>query len=187
MKKTLWFAMLCLPLLWAMQQVPLKKMKIGEGISMLMPESFRPMTDEEVVAEYTVYRRPLAMYCDNGQPAHLGINVSASQWQNSDMGMLRNFYRATLLDLYTDIDFAQDTLIVRDGSQFVVFEFTSMVKASEREQAVVETEPIRRYNYIQYTVQQGKVMIFNFNCPARIRSAWAPVAEAMMASVQVKE
>ncbi len=170
----------------ARQKVSFKKTKLSETITLSLPKTFRPMTDDEVVAEYAVYRKPLAMYIDAMNPVHLGVNVSASRWQNSDLAMLKSFYKATLLDLYSDVDFIQEELVKIGDYQFVVFEFTSSVKPTEKEQSIIEVNPIRRYYYLQYTVVEGQVMLFNFNCPIRLQPRWAPVAKEIMQSVDLK-
>ena len=173
------------PVAWA-QSGSFKKEIINEFITVSMPKTFRPMTDDEVVAEYAVYRKPLAMYRDDQAPVHLGVNMSASRWENKDMVILKSFYKATLLDLYSDINFIQDTLITQGDYQYAVFEFTSVVNQTEKEAAIITANPIRKYTYIQYTVANGNVMIFNFSCSIRDQQRWAATAKEIMDSIDIK-
>lgn len=171
---------------WGFQVPSMKKEVVNELITVALPKSFRLMTDDEVVAEYTVYRKPLAMYRDEQAPVHYGVNMSTSRWENKDLVILKSFYKATLLDLYSDIDFSQDTLITRGDYQYAVFEFTSAVKQTEREASIISANPIRRYTYIQYTVVNGNVMVFNFSCTANLEYKWAETAKAMMEGIELK-
>ena len=180
------FALLCTAQTVFAQEVKLKKIAVTEQIGIALPETFRAMTDNEVVAEYTVYRKPLAMYRDDRDPVHLGINMSASRWENKDMVILKSFYKATLLDLYSDIDFIQEELVTQGDYQYAVFEFTSVVRQNDNEESIVASSPIRRYTYIQYTVVNGNVMVFNFSSPMMLQMKWAPVAKAMMATIDLK-
>lgn len=189
LRKT-YYSVLCLAALVmfsSFQQVPLKKQKLNDKITISLPETFRTMTDEEVVSSYTMYRKPLALFLDIQDPkVHLGVNVSASRWRNSDLPMLKEFYKATILDLYSEVDFVQDKIIESDGKSFAVFEFTSAVKPTDKEQSIIETSPIRRYYYIQYTVVDGEVIIFNFNAPIRVQLYWADIASKIMSSIRIK-
>ena len=171
------------------QQSPLKKTKLNDKISISLPETFRPMTENEIVSSYTIYRKPLAMYLDDRDPkVHLGVNTSASRWSNSDMDMLKDFYKATIFDMYSKVEFIQEDVKEIDGKKFAVFEFSSVMKPTEKEQetAVVVMRPVRQYYYIQYTVVDGKVMIFNFSSPMRLQKYWSETAKKMMQSVKIK-
>jgi hypothetical protein len=187
MKKTL-LAVATLAVLgsWTFLARDFVRTSIYEGISVALPQSFRPMTDAQLQETYQAARRPLAAYTDPNRQVAFGLNVSNTRWQPGDLPMLKDFYRASLLELYDEVTFLTEAVQEVDGQPFAVFEFVSVVRPAEDETSFVEQKPIRRYTYVQYTVHQQKTWVFDFSGPARDQATWQPVAQHMMQSVRMK-
>ena len=159
---------------------------IYEGISVSMPKSFRPMSDALLREKYVAARRPLAAYTDHNQQVAFGLNVSNTRWQAGDLAMLKDFYRASVLELYDEVDFITESVEKINGREFAVFEFVSVVRPDENETSFINQKPIRQYTYVQYTIHNKKTWVFDFSVPARVQPEWQETAQKMMTSVRMK-
>ncbi len=100
--------------------------------------------------------------------------------------MLKDFYRASLLELYDEVKFLTEAVEEVNGQPFAVFEFVSVVRPAEDETSFTNQKPIKRYTYVQYTIHHEKTWVFDFSVPARDQTTWQPVAQHLMGSVRMK-
>ena len=159
---------------------------IYEGVSLSLPKVFHPMSEALLREKYVAARRPLAAYTDPNQQVAFGLNVSNTRWQAGDLAMLKDFYRASLLELYDEVDFLTESVEEIRGREFVIFEFVSVVRPDENETSFVNQKPIRQYTYVQYTIRQQKTWVLDFSVPARAQDEWQETARRMMSSVRMK-
>lgn len=160
------------------------KTEIGEGITMNIPKSFTSMSENQLNEKYYLARKPLAAYISEDQRTDLVVNTSNARWQADDLPMLQNFYRSSIVSLYDEVDFLNEKIESINGKDFAVFEFVSVVR--EDENALTSKRPIRKYTYIQYTVDKGKTFVFSFSTPAEQQSRWQETARTIMESVKIK-
>ena len=184
MKKTL-YALTLMPIFsaWTLPPRDFVRTEIYEGVSVDLPKSFQPMTEAQLQENYLAARRPLAAYTDPNQQVAFGLNVSNTRWQPGDLPMLKDFYRASLLELYDEVKFLTETVQEVNGQPFAIFEFVSVVRPDEDEISFANQKPIRRYTYVQYTVYQQKTWVFDFSVPAQDQATWQPVTRHLMESV----
>ena len=187
MKKNL-FALAITAILggWSLPPRDFVRTDIYEGISVDLPKSFQPMTEAQLQENYLAARRPLAAYTDPNQQVAFGLNVLNTRWQPGDLPMLKDFYRASLLELYDEVKFLTEAVGEVNGQPFAVFEFVLTVRPAEDETSFINQKPIRRYTYVQYTVHQQKTWVFDFSAPARDQSTWQPAARHLMESVRMQ-
>jgi hypothetical protein len=164
----------------------LVKVELAKGITVSLPADFIPMTDDDIALRYYSFRKPVAMYTSPDQTADFGFNISSSKWRNSDLPIAKDFYLSTIPTMYTKVDFLQKGVMVElNKHQFAAFEFISEV-VDDDPQSLTKGKITRQYTYIQYTIKDGKALVFNFTCPARTKERWQPVAQAVMQSVRLK-
>lgn len=162
----------------------LVKTRIAEGISVSLPPSFVRMTDDDMAKKYFTYRKPTAMYTNPDRVVDFGFNQTETRWRQQDLPMLKDFYQSSILSAYSKVDFMQDTVAIINERGFVVFEFTSEV-AEDNPNAANPDGVTRQYSYVQYTVKENKILVFNFTCPAQMQATWKEVAKQVMQSVKV--
>ena len=162
----------------------LVKVEVSENITVNLPQSFQPMTEDQMLRKFESARPPVAAYTSADQRADFSVSTSATRWQSSDLPILKDFYRSSLLELYDEVDFLDEGLREVDGVQVAFFELTSLVK--EDENAVVPKPPVQMYTFIQYTIHNEKTLIFTFSSPLRQQSQWQPIAQEIMSSVKLK-
>ncbi|MCS7019354.1 MAG: hypothetical protein NZM34_09620 [Bernardetiaceae bacterium] len=161
----------------------MKKIKLTEGVTAQLPEGFRPMTDDEIAQRYFTYRKPVAMFTDARAVVDFGLNISATTWQYEDLPLLKSFYKASIVQMFTSVNIIKEEIEEINGRKYAVFEFISEVRSDPK--AIIKRPPVINYTYILYTVVGEKVYILNFTCPADVRSQWRPIAHAIMKTVKI--
>ena len=153
------------------------KTEIYEGVTVKLPKSFRPMSEAVLRRNYLSARPPLAAYTGEDGQVSFGMNTSNTQWQAKDLQMLQNFYRASILELYDEVKFIQDSLATIEGKPFAIFEFVGTVRGEEG--VLTSQAPLKNYVYVQYTVYKEKTYVFDFTSPARQQSQWQNTAQRL--------
>lgn len=184
--KQLWIMILLLLTFshFATAQISVTRQKVTKDISMEVPESFIPMSQSELIGKYVSSRTPIAMYTSEDRNIDLGINETSSAWAGDDLPILQAFYKANIANLFTEVEFLQEEIREIGGRPFIVFEFIS--KITDEGSTFGGNSSISKYTYIQYTLRNNKVLLFNFTCPLRARPQWQETAQRMMESVRIK-
>jgi len=164
------------------QEPKLKRQKLNEGISILMPETFRKMSDDELAGKYFTYRKPIAMFTDDRGHADIGLNYSATKWSYADLDILKDFYFSTFSNMYGEIQMIDEGIRTHGSYKFAYFEFTADVRDDSK---IVERRSKPVYVYIMYTVQGDKILLINYNCPKRNIRYQQPIARKMMESLKI--
>ncbi len=162
-------------------QGALDREKVTDYISMKIPSDFIPLVESERNSKFLSAKEPIALYSNTDRTVDLGINETNSRWSIDDLAILKDFYKANILSLYTEVAFLQEEIITIDDRSFIAFEFNSKV-VDERGLG----KPIAKYTYILYTIRENRVLLFNFSAPFRYRQTWQPVAQEMMNSIRIK-
>lgn len=186
--KNLFRIVLCSFLLVALAQPVLaqesmKRVKIKDVASILMPEGFGPMTEADLNNKYETYRYPLAMYSDQGRMVDFGINRSFTTWQEGDILLVRDFYKASLFNMYTEVEIIQEEIREVNGRKYAIFEFVGRVK--DEAKTFRNNKVVAKYIYIMYTIYEGNSIVVNFNAPEYVKEQWQPVAREMMESFKL--
>ena len=166
-------------------QYPLEKVKVGKAIKILVPENFILMSKAERIDKYVSTKEPLVMYTSEDRLVDFGINLTNIGWAQGDLELLKNFYTANIKNLYTEVDFIQQDIKEINGRNYVVFEFTSSVK--DEENVFGGSSSTDKYTYIQYTLYNNQVMLFNFSSPKRLKGKWESAVKEMMNSAEIDE
>ena len=130
------------------------RQKITSNISMKISDYFKIMPPQQLLDRYASSRIPIAMFTTIDGSADLGINQTATKWGPNDIDILLDFYKASIANLYSQIDFIQSKIIKVNERQFIVFEFLGELT---EESLLGEVNSIKKYNYIQYSPYNGKV------------------------------
>ncbi len=157
------------------------KVKIGSNVSCLLPQSFYPMTDGDIVTRMPTNKKPLAAYSDESRLVDFVVTSATSRWREEDISIAKDFYKANISHLYDEVKFTKEEIATINKKQFAVFEFTTLVKGDG-----LSKKSIRKYAYIQYTIVNNQTMVFSFNAPYQIRDKWSATAEDIMNSLKVK-
>jgi len=165
-------------------QQDLERLKVTKEISMKVPVSFSPMSRAEMVNKYVAYRQPIAMFTSDDRQIDLGINKNSTQWTENDLSILKDFYKANIQNLFTEVKFIQEGVKTIGNRDFVVFEFISKMTDEDKTFGGISS-PVSKYTYIMYTLHKDSVLLFNFSCDTRWRPQWQATAREIMESVRI--
>jgi hypothetical protein len=170
--------------LFLSQQIDLVKTRINDSVTVALPRDFRLMTTDETSQNYPSAGAVPTVYTNAAGTVDFGVNVAFSRWRDSDIEVMKSFYKSNILNLYDSVDFIRDEIQEINGRQYAIFEFLSRVEGDDY--AAFSDQAINQYVYIQYTISNYRTILFHFNSPGRYQQEWAPVARAIMQSVQIK-
>lgn len=158
--------------------------KVGpdEDISLKIPKEFISMSDQDRMKRIYSSKVPLAMFANEGQDVTLGINYNVMRWTEKDTDLVYGFYKASINNLFDEIEFIQDDIKEINGRKYIIFEFVSTIKNTN---AFSSSRAAKNYTYIQYTSYNNQVLLFNFGCRARQMNTYQSVAKEIMNSVEI--
>ncbi len=165
-------------------EIKFKRVKISDAISVSLPETFFPMSEQDISSRHISYRKPLAIYTSQERTVDFSVNTAVSQWPASDLNLMKGFYKASISSLFGKVEFIQDEIKVIDGKEFAVLEFISV---TEDEEGSSQKTPLKNYTYAQYAIVDGKTLVFTFSCLHRQKDKWQPVAHQIMESIKIKQ
>ena len=113
---------------------------------MKISDYFIIMPPQQLLDRYASSRIPIAMFTTIDGSADLGINQTATKWGPNDIDILLDFYKASIANLYSQIDFIQSKIIKVNERQFIVFEFLGELT---EESLLGEVNSIKKYNIKQ--------------------------------------
>ncbi len=185
MKKILFIICIGFSLAFAMVKEKMVKVKLTKDIIVHLPADFVPMTDDDLANKYFTYRKPTVMYTNPDRVVDFGLNITETRWRQSDLPLLQQFYKSGIGKMYTKVNFIQDTIVNINKRDYVVFEFVS--ELADEDANAVQRGTTKQYSYIQYTVKENRVHVFNFTCPSQIRSKWQDTAREIMKTIKINE
>ncbi|WP_235925551.1 hypothetical protein [Pontibacter burrus] len=162
----------------------LKKVNLTKEISIQLPKDFLPMTDDDLARDYPATTRPLAAYTSPDGNIDFSLTQKRTTFRQNDLSMLREFYKANLVETFTNIDFIIQEVTEINGRQFIVFEFVSHM-ADER--GASNLRPVQKYSIIQYTISGNQLQIYTLHIPFLMKNQWQETAREIMNSVKFKK
>lgn len=167
-----------------LQQEKLVKTKVGDHITVSLPQSFFPMSNSDLAQRYPSVRQPIGAYTNNDRLVDFSIKESATQWRASDIKIANDFFKASLVNLYDRVKFLKEEIVTIDDKQFMAFEMETRINGDQY--SLDKKDPVRQYVYIQYLLINGKTIVFTFTCPLHMKQMWQESAQDVMQSLKVK-
>ena len=161
----------------------LNSVKVVPGLSVSVPQGFTPLPDEGIAVKFPSPRKPLAVYSNPSGRVDYSVSVRPTTF-GPDYNVLLPMYKASVQRLYTKVDFLTQEVRKVNGRDMVALEFISTMSDSRRGSNALA--PIRKYEYIQYTVQGEQLYIFSFSAPADEQPQWRPIAQAVQSDISLK-
>jgi len=160
----------------------LVKVDVTDQISVKIPEQFGKMTEFDLQQRFHSFRRPVAAFTDPDSQIDFVVNFSYSLWNSYDLDLLKDFYKASLMETYSEIKFLTEDIIEIDNRKFVQFEFESV---SESENSV-NLRPIAKYTRLLFTLEHGQTILFNFTAPLQLEGKWRDLSADIMDTIVIK-
>jgi hypothetical protein len=177
--------LLFLLILTSFDQPKLVTKKLPNGVSISVPNDWRPMDGLDFTERYPSVRAPIAAFTDGERLVDFSVNISATQWPDANLDMASKFFKSSVMNMFNRVEMIDEGTKEVHGKKFIFFEFESRVSGNRRDEA--QTDPVLKYTYLMYYVETGRTLVFSFNCPRRDKEAWQPVAREMMGKVKIKK
>ncbi len=165
-------------------QQKLTKTKIGDYITVSLPENFYAMSPQDIAQRYPSVRNPIGAYSNDERLVDFSVNISATRWRSTDIDIAKDFFKASIVNLYDRVDFIKEEIKVINDKRYIIFEFDSRINGDQY--TLDKKEAVRTYTYVQYLLINGKTIVFSFNAPTRIKDKWTARAAEIMNSIKVK-
>lgn len=162
----------------------LVKTKVGNDIVVNLPESFFPMSPADIAQRYPSVRQPIGAFTNEDRLVDFSINISATRWRSSDIEIAKDFFKASITNLYDRVDYIDEGIREVNGLQYIYFEFDSRINGDKY--TLDQRDSIRRYTYLMYLLINGKTIVISFNSPLQLKENWVEVAPEIMNSLKVK-
>ncbi|KAA9340970.1 hypothetical protein [Adhaeribacter soli] len=160
----------------------LVKVTIAKKITVSVPEDFTVMPDEGIASKYPAARKPLGVYTSPNGQIDFSVSEKPTTFIPKDLPLVKDIYKASILRMFSDVQFIRDEIRTINKKDMIVFEFVSTVKD---ENPNSNKAPIKKYSIVQYYLKGGNVTIFTFNSPALLKDKWQPLAQEIMNSVKI--
>jgi hypothetical protein len=170
--------------LFSFDEPKLKRTRVSDDISILVPVGWRPMDELDFSQRYPSVRAPIAAFTNEDRLADLSVNVSATQWPDANVELASQFFKASILNTFDRVAIISEGIREIRGHRFIYFEFESTIRGNPKE--LGQEAPIMGYSYIQYLVQPSRTLVFSFHCPRRMKDAWQQTALRIMEDIRVK-
>ena len=160
----------------------LTTVKLAPGLSVGVPQGFTPLPDEGIAVKFPAPRKPLAVFSNPSGRVDYSISVRPTTF-GPDYNVLLAMYKASVQRLYTKVEFLTQDVRKVNGRDFVALEFVSTLTDNRHAAALA---PLKKYEFIEYTVQGEQLYIFSFSAPAEEQAQWRPVAQAALGYISLK-
>lgn len=184
-KSTLFKGLMLLTLTCLAADKPkLMKMKVNDQITVSIPRDWHAMDAMDFTQRYPSVRAPLAAYTDADRQVDFSINISATQWPDTNHEIAKQFFKASLKNMFDQVTMLQEGVREVNKKKFIYFEFESRMNGNQRQEG--QRDPVGKYTYIQYYLERGRTLVFSFNCPRRMKDDWRETADDMMQRIKIK-
>jgi hypothetical protein len=143
-------------------------------VEIMVPNTLTNMSEEMWALKYQKRARPVLVLTDTDAEVNLVADLTAQPAAESQMASFKDFQMAQLKKSRPELLFLGDGVKTVNGKKLGYFKFLS--------QAIDQ----KVFNYYFFTVVDGKILLFSFNCIEKLKSTWEKTAEEMVASLKVK-
>jgi hypothetical protein len=176
-----------IPLLLILMAFALPKLiktKLQQGITVSLPPELKPMSPEDIAQRFPSVRAPLGAFTSDERLVDFSVNISATQWPDSDLKVAEKFFKAGIYNMYDHIEVISEGIYEVHHRKYIFLEFESRLNGGRMKEGYQSS--ILHYTFIQYLVEPKRSLVFSFHCPQDQREQWQPIAHAVMKSVTIK-
>jgi hypothetical protein len=148
---------------------------LDDKIEILAPTELTKMSDKMWVLKYHTLPRPeLALSDENGE-VNLLVDLTQQPASESQIAAYKDFRISNLQKTRTDIKILGEGIKSVNGRNVGFIKFSS--QASDQ----------NIFNFYFFAIANGKVLLFNFNCPAKLQKKWEETADKILNSLKIIE
>ena len=166
-------ALFLLPTL-GLAQPKLDTVRLLSGkVKLLAPKQLSPMSDEMWTLKYQQRARPSLVLTDRNGEVNLIADLTQQAAEESQLADFKNYQIQELKKSHPDLTVLSDGVKTINGKTVAYFKFVT--------QAVDQ----KVFNYYFFTVVDGKILFFSFNCIQGLQKKWETTADQIVSSLQI--
>jgi len=147
---------------------------LDKKVELTTPAELTEMSDKDYKLKYENRPRPELVLSDKRGEVSLTGRLTRQRAAESQMAAYKDFQLAELKKRYPDLQLINGGVKTIRGKKVGYFKFLS--------QAIDQ----KIFNYYFFTVVDGEVVLFNFNCIERLREDWENKSEEMVSSLIIR-
>jgi len=168
-------ALLFLPLLSLGQTKLDKTISLLNGkVEILAPNELFNMSDEMWKLKYHNLPKPALVLTDENGEINLLVDLTQQPAVENQIAAYKDFRIENLKKTRTDIKILGEGIKNVNGKNIGFIKFSS--QASDQ----------NIYNFYFFTVVDGKITFFNFNCIEKLQNTWEKTADKILDSLKIK-
>jgi hypothetical protein len=142
-------------------------------VKILSPRALTNMSDEMWFLKYRNTPRPIMALSDEDGEVNLIANMTQQPATGNQLASYKDYQIEQLKKSRPDLVLLDDGVKTMNGKQVGYFKF--------------ETQAIDQkvFNYYFFTIVDGKILLFTFNCIQRLQKKWEGTADQIVASLKV--
>lgn len=173
---TMKFLILLLFPFFSFGQAKLDTVSILNGkVKILAPKQLSSMTEEMWKAKYQTRPRPIMVLTDEDGEVNLIADLTQQPATENQIAAFKDFQIQQLKSKRPDLNLLNEGVKTINGKQVGFFKFVT--------QAVDQ----KVFNYYFFSIVDGKVLLFTFNCIESLQKKWEATADSIVASLTIKK
>ena len=155
-------------------QKKFEKKVFFDKIEVLIPKELKDMPDEDWVLKYHNTSKPeVALSDENGE---INFLIDLTEIPSTDAQLIE-FEKSKLNNMqkrHPDYTFLEEGAQLINGKNFTFIKFS------------FDAVDQKVFNYYLYSIFEGKIIYFTFNCMEKLKKDWGPAADKIISSIQFR-
>jgi hypothetical protein len=147
---------------------------LDNKVEIRVPNELSKMTDDMWTLKYHTMPRPELVLTDENGEINLLVDLTQQPATDNQLAEYKNFRISNLKKTRTDIKVLSDGVKIVNGKKIGYLKFLSQAS----DQKII--------NYYFFTVVNGKILFFTFNCIEKLQNIWEKTADQMLDSLKIK-
>jgi hypothetical protein len=147
---------------------------IDSKVELFAPKTLTKMSDEMWNFKYQKRARPILVLTDEDAEVNLIADLTKQLGTENQIAAFKDFQMVQLKKSRQDLEFLGDGVKTVNGKKVGYFKFLS--------QAIDQ----KVFNYYFFTIVDGKILLFTFNCIEKLRTTWESTADNIIATLKTE-
>lgn len=141
-------------------------------VKILAPSDLKPMSDQMWSLKYQNRTRPVLVLSDEAGEVNLIADMTRQPAAESQLVSFKDFQIQQLKSKRTDLVLLSNGIKTINGKKVGYIKFQT--------QAIDQ----KIFNYYFFTLVDGKILLFTFNCIEKLQKQWESTADQILASLK---
>jgi hypothetical protein len=141
-------------------------------VKILAPKELKPMSDQMWTLKYQQRTRPVLVLSDEDGEVNLIADMTQQPASESQLASFKDFQIQQLKSRRPGLELLSDGVKTINGKKVGYFKFVT--------QAIDQ----KVFNYYFFTLVNGKILLFTFNCIEKLQKKWESTADQIVVSLK---